>query len=35
MGKEVAFRRDAAFARPEVYEALEERGVIRHSHPGQ
>src|SRR6516225_6818287 len=27
MGKEVAFRADAAFARPEVYEALEERGV--------
>jgi hypothetical protein len=27
MGKEVAFRGDAAFARPEVYEALEDRGV--------
>jgi hypothetical protein len=27
MGKEVAFRGDAAFAPPEVYEALEERGV--------
>jgi len=27
MGKEVAFRGDASFARPEVYEALEERGV--------
>ena len=27
MGKEVAFRGDAALARPEVYEALEERGV--------
>ncbi len=27
LGKEVAFRADAAFARPEVYEALEERGV--------
>ena len=27
MGKEVAFRADAAFAKPEVYEALEERGV--------
>ncbi len=27
MGKEVAFRGDAAFARPEIYEALEERGV--------
>jgi hypothetical protein len=26
-GKEVAFRGDAAFAKPEVYEALEERGV--------
>jgi hypothetical protein len=26
-GKKVAFRGDAAFARPEVYEALEERGV--------
>jgi hypothetical protein len=28
MGKEVAFRGDAAFAKPEIYEALEERGVI-------
>ena len=27
MGKEVALRADAAFAKPEVYEALEERGV--------
>jgi hypothetical protein len=27
MGKEVAFRGHAAFARPEVYEALEKRGV--------
>jgi hypothetical protein len=27
MGKEVACRADAAFAKPEVYEALEERGV--------
>src|SRR5215470_142128 len=27
VGKEVAFRGDAAFAGPEVYEALEERGV--------
>ena len=27
MGKEVAFRTDAAFAKPEVYEALEARGV--------
>ena len=27
MGKEVAFRADAAFAKPEVYDALEERGV--------
>ncbi len=26
MGKEVAFRADAAFAKPEMYEALEERG---------
>ena len=26
-GKQVAFRGDAAFAKPEVYEALEERGV--------
>ena len=26
-GKEVAFRGDAAFAKPELYEALEERGV--------
>jgi hypothetical protein len=36
MGKEVVFRGDAAFARPEVYEALEERGrEVRHSHSGQ
>jgi hypothetical protein len=27
MGKEVVFRADAAFAKPEVYEATEERGV--------
>jgi hypothetical protein len=27
MGKEVAFRADAAFAKSEVYEGLEERGV--------
>jgi hypothetical protein len=27
IGKEVAFRGDAAFAKPEIYEALEERGV--------
>ncbi len=27
MGREVTFRADAAFAKPEVYEALEERGV--------
>jgi hypothetical protein len=27
MGKEVAFRADAAFAKPEIYDALEERGV--------
>ncbi len=27
LGKEVAFRADAAFARPEIYEALESRGV--------
>ena len=27
IGKEVAFRADAAFAKPEVYEALEARGV--------
>jgi hypothetical protein len=27
MGEEVAFRGDAAFAKPEIYEALEERGV--------
>ena len=26
-GKQVAFRGDAAFAKPEVYEAAEERGV--------
>jgi len=27
LGKEVAFRAGAAFAKPEVYGALEERGV--------
>jgi hypothetical protein len=27
MGKEMVFRADAAFAKPEIYEALEERGV--------
>jgi Transposase DDE domain group 1 len=27
MGKEVAFRADAAFAKPEIYEAMEERGA--------
>jgi hypothetical protein len=27
LGKEVVFRADAAFAKPEIYEALEERGV--------
>ena len=27
MRKEVVFRADAAFAKPEIYEALEERGV--------
>jgi hypothetical protein len=27
MGKEVVFRADAAYAKPEIYEALEERGV--------
>jgi hypothetical protein len=27
LGKEVVSRADAAFAKPEVYEALEERGV--------
>jgi hypothetical protein len=27
MGKEVAFRAGAAFAKPEIYEAMEERGV--------
>jgi Transposase DDE domain group 1 len=27
LGKEVVFRADAAFAKPELYEALEERGV--------
>ena len=30
-GKEVVFRADAAFAKPEIYEALEERKVkVRH-----
>jgi Transposase DDE domain group 1 len=27
LGKEIAFRADAAFAKPEIYEALEKRGV--------
>jgi hypothetical protein len=27
-GKQVAFRADAAFAKPEIYEALEKRGVM-------
>ena len=27
MGKEVVFRADAAFAKPEIYEALEQRGA--------
>jgi hypothetical protein len=27
MGKKIAFRADAAFAKPEIYEALEERSV--------
>jgi hypothetical protein len=27
LGKEVGFRADAAFAKPEIYEALEESGV--------
>jgi len=27
MGKEIALRTDAAFAKPEIYEALEARGV--------
>ena len=27
LGKEVVFRADAAFAKPEIYEALEERGM--------
>ena len=32
----VAFRADAAFARPAIYEALEARGVrVRDPHPGQ
>jgi hypothetical protein len=26
-GKEVVFRADTAFAKPEIYEAMEERGV--------
>jgi hypothetical protein len=28
MGKEVVFRADAAFAKPEIYEAMEERGEV-------
>ena len=27
LGKEVVFRADAAFAKPEIYDALEQRGV--------
>ena len=27
LGKDVVFRADAAFAKPEIYEALEKRGV--------
>ena len=27
LGREVVFRADAAFAKPEIYKALEERGV--------
>ena len=35
-GKRLTFRADAAFAKPEIYEALEDRGSgLRHSHPGQ
>ena len=35
-GKQVAFRGDAAFAKPEVYEALGgTRSTVRHSHSGQ
>ena len=35
-GKQVAFRGDAAFAKPEVYEASEgTRSTVRHSHSGQ
>src|ERR1019366_1141592 len=33
LGKEVVFRADAAFAKPEIYEALEERGVKHHFLP--
>lgn len=32
-GKEVVFRADAAFAKPEIYEAMEERGVSSSSLP--
>jgi hypothetical protein len=32
----VVFRADAAFAKPEIYEALEERGCeVCHPHPRQ
>ena len=35
-GKQVTFRGDAAFAKPEIYESSEERGsAVRHSHSGQ
>jgi Transposase DDE domain group 1 len=36
LGKEVVFRADAAFAKPEIYEALESWGrEVRHPHSGQ
>ena len=35
LSKEVAFRADAAFAKPEIYEALESRREVRHPYSGQ
>ena len=36
LGKEVVFRADAAFAKPEIYEALEDaRCEVRHPHSGK
>ena len=34
-GTRVAFRADAAFAKPAIYDALEERGRVQRSRPGE